>query len=97
MAFAEKKMTTGTQRVRGFVSKKDEERGFGFIRTDAHRQYFFHFRDLKGVRFADLEPNTMVDFDPVDMASQRAQAHSKKPVHDRAANVSVVAAQQRAA
>jgi hypothetical protein len=80
---------TETTRLTGFVAKKDE-RGFGFIRTDDHRQYFFHAKDLpKGCTFEGLPLNKVIEFTPVDQTAIRHASAKKK--HDRAVNIRFVA------
>lgn len=51
------------QELAGTVKKKVTERGFGFIRGEDGRDYFFHFTDLRpGVEFDEVQEGASVDF-----------------------------------
>jgi len=51
------------QELAGTVKKKVTDRGFGFIRGEDGRDYFFHFTDLRpGVEFDEVQEGASVDF-----------------------------------
>jgi CspA family cold shock protein len=51
------------QELAGTVKKKVTDRGFGFIRGEDGRDYFFHFTDLHpGVEFDEMQEGASVDF-----------------------------------
>jgi cold shock CspA family protein len=48
--------------MHGMIERLSPERGFGFIRADDGREFFFHRSALHATRFEDLAPGTAVDF-----------------------------------
>jgi CspA family cold shock protein len=51
------------QELAGTVKKKVTDRGFGFIRGEDGRDYFFHFTDLHpGVEFDEMQEGASVEF-----------------------------------
>jgi cold shock CspA family protein len=52
------------QRLTGIVYEKKEGRGFGFIRADNGKEYYFHFTDLPmDWRFEEIQSGTRVNFE----------------------------------
>lgn len=53
-----------TSMLGGHVDRVMSDRGFGFIKDDGGRSYFFHASSVIGpLRFAELGPGTEVVFD----------------------------------
>src|SRR5262245_54783239 len=52
--------TRGGCRMKGTVARMVVDRGFGFIRGDDDREYFFHRGALHGARFEELAPGSPV-------------------------------------
>ena len=50
----------------GIVKTLNRDKGFGFIRTDNGREYFFHRTALKNAKFEDLEQNQEVTFEEAE-------------------------------
>lgn len=48
---------------RGRIKRLITERGFGFIETAQGEDLFFHCSKLRGIEFADLHENQIVEFD----------------------------------
>jgi cold shock CspA family protein/uncharacterized LabA/DUF88 family protein len=66
------------QRMTGIVYEKKEGRGFGFIRADNNKEYYFHFTDLSvDLRFEDIPTGMRVNFevkrDPSDSKAGAAR------------------------
>lgn len=74
-------------RLRGFISKK-EARGFGFIRMADREEFFFHARDLEGVKFNDLAIGQRVEFSRVDQSQVRL---TKPKTKDGACRIKLIA------
>jgi cold shock CspA family protein len=52
------------QRLTGMIYEKKEGRGFGFIRADNGKEYYFHFTDLPvDLRFEELHTGMRVNFE----------------------------------
>jgi cold shock CspA family protein len=52
------------QRLAGMIYEKKEGRGFGFIRADNGKEYYFHFTDLPvDLRFEELHTGMRVNFE----------------------------------
>jgi cold shock CspA family protein/uncharacterized LabA/DUF88 family protein len=52
------------QRMTGSVYEKKDGRGFGFIRAENGKEYYFHFTDLPSdLRFEEILPGQKVDFE----------------------------------
>jgi len=52
--------------VKGKIKSLMHGQGAGYIRDAEGRNLFFHKRDLKDVRYSDLEVGTPVEFDPIE-------------------------------
>ena len=66
--------------MKGHV-KNIHERGFGFIRADDGREYFFHFRALaQGLPFSDQLVERRVEFELVEGPDNRPRAENIRPV-----------------
>jgi CspA family cold shock protein len=50
----------------GIVKKLVKDRGFGFIRSDDGKEYFFHTSGMTKGRFDDLLENDRVSFNPTE-------------------------------
>lgn len=48
--------------MHGTIARLVPDRGFGFIRADDGREFFFHRAALHATRFEALAPGTAVDF-----------------------------------
>jgi cold shock CspA family protein len=48
--------------MHGTVARLVPEQGFGFIRTDANEEYFFHLSALRKSDFETLAPGSRVEF-----------------------------------
>lgn len=46
----------------GYVEKLTRDRGFGFIRSEAGEQYFFHLTDLEDIEWETIEEGLKVQF-----------------------------------
>jgi cold shock protein len=66
--------------MNGTVARMVVDRGFGFIRGDDGREYFFHRSALHGVQFEELAPGSLVVFqrggDPGDEPGEGPRAVS---------------------
>lgn len=50
------------QRIQGTVIKLAADKGFGFIRGEDGREYFFHRSGLRGYNWEDLQIRSTVSF-----------------------------------
>lgn len=69
----------------GSVDRLVPEQGFGFIRGDEGREYFFHRSALLGVEFEQLAPNVPVIFDVKEHAQGDAPEEHPRAVSIRLA------------
>jgi cold shock CspA family protein len=52
------------QRMTGVIYDKKEQRGFGFIRAEDNKEYFFHLTDLQpGLEFEQVQRGLPVTFE----------------------------------
>lgn len=54
--------------MEGTIKSITADKGFGFIKTAAGDEYFFHRSALKNTRFEDLKKGQEVTFEDVDSA-----------------------------
>ena len=52
--------------MKGRVKKFNNEKGYGFIKTDDGRDLFFHYSELKMDGFKTILPERTVSFDLID-------------------------------
>jgi cold shock CspA family protein len=63
--------------MQGIIDRLAPDRGFGFLISD-RKEFFFHRSGLKGVRFEDLAPGTVVDFEvQADAEGDRPREHPR--------------------
>ena len=48
----------------GTIRKLQEDKGFGFVRDEAGKDYFFHRSAVSGESFDDLRQGDSVEFEP---------------------------------
>jgi CspA family cold shock protein len=54
---------TSSEAVQGAIKRIDTVKGFGFIRGDDGKEYFFHRSMVRGVPFARLTEGEVVQFE----------------------------------
>ena len=52
--------------MRGTVKWFNDQKGFGFIRGEDNKEYFFHRSSVKNVKFVELEEGRDVTFEETD-------------------------------
>lgn len=60
--------------MKGVVTKQLIDKGFGFIRTDAGLEYFFHRSACSPHEFDRMVVGTTVEFDPDEQAAKGPRA-----------------------
>jgi len=62
------------------------DRGFGFIKTEEEKDFFFHRNDLEGVEFASLNEGQEVEFEMGQGRDGRPQAVKVRLTETQAGN-----------
>lgn len=52
--------------MQGVIAKKMEDKGFGFIKGENGKEYFFHMSCLKNIQFAQLKVGQDVSFEDAE-------------------------------
>lgn len=52
--------------MNGTVIRKIQDKGFGFIKDDKGKEYFFHFSALKNIKFDNLIEGQEVTFEDAE-------------------------------
>lgn len=60
--------------MKGTVKRLLRDRGYGFIRGEDGKEYFFHLSDLRGVTWDDLQEGEPVEFLQQDSRGNKARS-----------------------
>ena len=60
--------------AKGTIKKLIGDKGFGFIKTEDTKEFFFHRNDLQGLQFSSLKEGQEVEFETGTGRDGRPQA-----------------------
>ena len=75
--------------MHGVIERLDTEGKFGFIRSEAGAEFFFHMTGLSGVEFSQLAPGTAVEFSIAERAPGDEPGEHARAVHVELASEAV--------